>query len=72
MWQHRQIAGTSSQVFRTALIPKGLISGTPGKLGGYGKNRNNRENPQPSPKVSRKTNNGCSSQTQCRWALNRA
>ena len=55
MEQHCQIAGKSRQVVATVLSPKGRYTDTPGKLGGYGKNAINRDNPQPSPKVSGET-----------------
>jgi hypothetical protein len=64
--QHCQIAGNSCKAICTALKPKGLFSGTPGKLGGYGKNQIDRDYPQPSPNTN--IGDGCSSETQWQWA----
>ena len=55
MEQHCQIAGKSCQVVATVLSSKERYTDTPGKLGGYGKNATNRDNPQPSPNVSEET-----------------
>ena len=66
--QHYQIAGNSrgnnyrpllfvylhNQVVTTALEPKGLSSGTKGKLVGKVRRLQNRDNPQPSSNLSQK------------------